>query len=110
MRVRVLVLLACSLGSIAVLTVGASAADTAEGFGGSVTGGAGGEERWVTSLAGGGPGTVREALERPGRAWVRFRVSGRIELARPIIVTSDKTVDGRDADVTVKGEGLRVAN
>ena len=80
-----------------------------EGFGGSVTGGVGGETRWVTSLGDGGAGSLREALEAPGAAWVRFGVSGRIVLGRPIGVTSDKTVDGRGAAVTISGDGLRIA-
>ena len=68
------------------------------------------EEYWVTTLAGDGPGSLRHGLETPGRRWVCFAVSGRIDLqgptGRPMRATSDKTVDGRDADVTVSGRGL----
>jgi pectate lyase len=82
-----------------------------EGFGRAATGGGPmAEEYWVTTLAGDGPGSLRHGLETPGRRWVCFAVSGRIDLqgpaGRPMRATSDKTVDGRDADVTVSGRGL----
>jgi len=82
-----------------------------EGFGRATTGGGSkAEEYWVTTLAAEGPGSLRQGLETPGRRWVRFAVSGRIDLqgsaGRPLRMTSEKTVDGRDAEVTISGRGL----
>lgn len=80
------------------------------GFGRHTTGGAGGPVVSVTSLANDGPGTLREAAEAAGPAWIRFEVSGVINLDAPILVQSDKTIDGRGADITVAGDGLFVQN
>jgi pectate lyase len=78
------------------------------GFGEGTTGGAGGPIVEVTTLADSGPGSLRAAAEAPGAAWIRFRVSGEIALSSDIQVASDKTIDGRGADVTVTGRGLFV--
>ncbi len=80
----------------------------AQGFAQGVTGGRGGREVWVTSLADTGPGTLREALGRSGPMWVRFAVDGVIQLATPIRIPSNTTVDGRGASITVTGKTLRV--
>ena len=80
------------------------------GFGEGTTGGAGGPIVEVTTLADSGPGSLREAAEAPGAAWIRFRVSGEIALSSSIQVASDKTIDGRGADVTITGDGLFVQN
>ena len=82
--------------------------DERVGFGRFTTGGAGGPIVEVTTLGDDGPGSLRAAAEASGPAWIRFRVSGEIALASPILVESDKTIDGRGADVTVTGEGLFV--
>lgn len=79
------------------------------GFGEAASGGAGGETAWVTSLDDEGPGTLREALARPEPLWIRFAVSGTINLASRLDVTSFKTIDGRGADVTIAGRGLILA-
>ena len=80
------------------------------GYGEGTTGGAGGPVIEVTTLADSGPGSLREAAEAAGPAWIRFRVSGEIPLGSNILVTSDKTIDGRGADVTITGYGLFVQN
>jgi len=80
----------------------------AQGFAQGVTGGAGGREVWVTSLADDGPGTLRAALRGGGPVWVRFAVDGVIRLSAPVRVPSDATVDGRGAAVTLAGRGLRL--
>jgi len=80
----------------------------AQGFAQGVTGGRGGRQVWVTSLADRGPGTLRDALARPGPAWVRFAVDGVIGLSAPIRIPSNTTVDGRGAAITVTGKTLRV--
>ncbi|MEM9071752.1 MAG: hypothetical protein AAGE52_24800, partial [Myxococcota bacterium] len=80
------------------------------GFGRFTTGGAGGPIVEVTTLADSGPGSLRAAAEAPGAAWIRFRVDGIINLDSAILVASDKTIDGRGADITVSGDGLFVQN
>jgi pectate lyase len=84
-----------------------------QGFGANTTGGLGGEQYWVTTLADSGRGSLREGAERPDTLWIRFWVSGEIELKSPIDVASNKTIDGRGADVTLSNWGLilsRVSN
>ena len=81
------------------------------GFGqGVTTGGATDLVVRVTTLADAGPGSLREAVSRPGPAWIRFDVSGVIELESVLEVTSDKTIDGRGADVTLTQNTLAVSN
>lgn len=80
------------------------------GFGQGTTGGAGGPIIEVTNLQDSGPGSLRDAATAPGPAWIRFGISGVIDLVSSIKVTSDKTIDGRGADVTIAGDGLFVQN
>lgn len=80
------------------------------GFGEGTTGGAGGPIVEVTNLNDAGPDSLRAAATAPGRAWIRFRVSGTITLSSPIDIASDKTIDGRGADITIAGGGLFVQN
>ena len=80
------------------------------GFGVGTTGGAGGPVVTVTTLADSGPGSLREAATASGAAWIRFAVSGVIQLDSDVEVSSDKTIDGRGADVTIRGGGLFVQN
>jgi pectate lyase len=74
-----------------------------------VTGGAGGEPAWVTSLADAGPGTLRELAAGDAPRWIRFGVSGPLRLASPLAVGANKTIDGRGARVLVTRHGLVVA-
>jgi pectate lyase len=76
------------------------------GFGADATGGAGGAEYWVTSLADSGPGTLREGAESAQPLNIRFEVSGVINLQSRLDVGSDKTIDGADADVTISNQGF----
>ncbi len=81
---------------------GGASVGTPEGFGEGVTGGAGGDTFWVTSLADDGPGTLRAGLrEAEGPRWIRFRQAGRIELETALEIPSDTTIDGRDARVEI---------
>lgn len=82
-----------------------------QGFGAGVSGGAGGSELWVTSLADRGPGTLREALRPDGPAarWVRFAVSGELRLERRLPVPSNTTIDGRGAGVVLTRHGLFIS-
>ncbi len=79
------------------------------GFGDNTTGGAGGPILVVSNLDDDGPGSLREAATRDGAFWIRFDVSGVIALSSPIEVTSDKTIDGRGADITLT-DGLFIQN
>lgn len=48
----------------------------AEGFGARASGGRGGNVIYVTNLNANGPGSLREALETPGKRYILFNVSG----------------------------------
>jgi hypothetical protein len=61
----------------------------AEGFGSHTPGGRGGSVYEVTTLADGGPGSLRDALSEAGRIVV-FRVAGTIELDEPLAVREPK--------------------
>jgi pectate lyase len=65
---------------------------------------------WITNLADGGPGSLRAAATAPGAAWIRFAVSGTIQLSKDLDVAADKTIDGRGAAVTIAGEGMRLGS
>ena len=77
------------------------------GFGASVTGGAAAASPTVvTTLADSGPGSLREALQISGPAWIEFGVTGTIALLSPIQIAPHKTIDGRSADITITDHGL----
>jgi len=82
------------------------------GFGAGVTGGQGGQLLTVTSLHDNKdpiePGTLRWALQQQGPAIVRFAVNGTIQLKDDIDVTSNKTLDGRGADIVITRSGLNI--
>jgi pectate lyase len=78
------------------------------GFGGAATGGLAGPTITVTNLADAGPGSLRQALETPGPAWVVFGVDGAIQLRHPIRIQSDKTVDGRGRSIELQWRGLEI--
>ncbi len=80
------------------------------GFGANTTGGADGCLVRVTSPDDEGEGTLREAAEREGPAWIVFEVSGDIDLDEYIHITADKTIDGRDSEITIEGAGLAVVD
>jgi pectate lyase len=83
-----------------------------EGFGANVTGGQGGDVLTVTSLHDNKeeiePGTLRWALEQDKPAIVRFAINGVIKLKDDINVRSNKTLDGRGADITLTENGLNI--
>jgi pectate lyase len=78
------------------------------GFGRGVTGGDPTRIYRVTTLADSGPGSLRAGLETPDRNWVIFDVDGTIVLRDKIKLQSNKTIDGRTRDVTVKGGTLSI--
>jgi len=79
-----------------------------EGFGRNATGGLGGSVYHVTSLADSGPGSLRAAAESSEPLWIVFNISGTIHLNSLLQVKSDKTFDGRGANVTITGHGFNI--
>ncbi|MEM0027418.1 MAG: hypothetical protein QXT53_05300 [Ignisphaera sp.] len=91
-----------------------------EGYARNATGGLNGYIYFVTSLEDDPnnpqPGTLRHALTQPEPLWIFFLVNGTIVLKDRISVTSDKTIDGRGAQITIttrfggsaRGQALRI--
>ncbi|MEM3979739.1 MAG: hypothetical protein QXF79_00600, partial [Ignisphaera sp.] len=91
-----------------------------EGYARNVTGGLGGYIYFVTSLeddpTNPRPGTLRHALTQAQPLWIFFLVNGTITLRDRISVTSNKTIDGRGAQITIttrysgsaRGQALRI--
>jgi pectate lyase len=77
-----------------------------EGFGRNVSGGGSSSVTWVSNLNDSGPGSLRSAAQSSGARQIQFKVSGTILLRSPIRVASNKTIDGRGANVTISGWGL----
>ncbi len=83
------------------------------GYAAGVTGGKGGTWRQVTNTNNSGAGSLREALETAGAAWITFTGSAfagaaTITLTTVISITSNKTIDGRGRDVTIATSGIEV--
>lgn len=77
----------------------------AEGFGALATGGRGGEIVHVTTVADKGPGSLREAVSKPGR-FVVFDVAGVIKLESNLDVQDNTTLAGQ----TAPGDGISIYN
>ena len=83
-------------------------ANCVKGFGRKTTGGKKGPYYTVTDpsdndLVDPKPGTLRYAVLRPGPLWIIFGKSMKIKLKGELTVTSDKTIDGRGAQVEIAG-------
>lgn len=69
-----------------------------EGFGAGTIGGYGGAILTVTNLNNDGPGSLREAVNKPGPRVIRFGVAGIIQLRSDLAVGEPYvTIDGSDA-------------
>ncbi|XP_027923940.1 pectate lyase-like [Vigna unguiculata] len=51
------------------------------------------------------PGTIRHAVTQQGPLWITFSRSMRITLQQELMISSDKTIDGRGANVQFKDGG-----
>lgn len=98
-------LLACLAAVLLALELAPSAQPAAlpafpgaQGFGTTTPGGRGGPVKVVTTLAGSGPGSFREAMLATGPRIIVFRVSGVIDLGGDIVVADPQS------HVTVLGQ------
>ncbi|KAL8166579.1 hypothetical protein V2J09_008078 [Rumex salicifolius] len=85
-------------------------ADCGIGFGRAALGGKGGPFYIVSDPSDPDlntlrPGTLRDAVSRPGPIWIVFAGDMEIRLRGPLRVTSFKTIDGRGARVGITGGG-----
>ncbi|KAL3628574.1 hypothetical protein CASFOL_027620 [Castilleja foliolosa] len=83
-------------------------AGQAEGFGRFSVGGLHGAVYCVTTLADDGPGSLRFGCRKTEPLWIVFEVSGTIELASHLTVSSHKTIDGRGQRIKLTGKGFRL--
>jgi len=89
-------------------------ADCVQGFGRNTVGGKGGPFYVVTDPSDDNmvdlkPGTLRHAVTRTGPLWIIFERSMMIKLKQELIMTSDKTIDGRGVEVYIaSGAGITV--
>ncbi|XP_061990568.1 pectate lyase-like [Rosa rugosa] len=80
--------------------------DCVKGFGKKTTGGKGGPIYIVTDdsdddIVNPKPGTLRDAVIQKGPLWIIFEHSMVIRLQQELMVSSDKTIDGRGANVVI---------
>ncbi|CAL0330946.1 unnamed protein product [Lupinus luteus] len=89
-------------------------ADCVQGFGRNTRGGKGGPFYVVTDpsdndMVNPKPGTLRHAVTRNGPLWIIFSHSMMIFLKQELIMSSNKTIDGRGVDVHIaNGAGITI--
>lgn len=89
-------------------------ADCVQGFGRNTIGGKNGPIYVVTDSSDNDmmnpiPGTLRYAVTRNGPLWIIFARSMTIRLNQELMISSDKTIDGRGADIVIaNGAGLTI--
>ncbi|KAE9607937.1 hypothetical protein Lal_00039986 [Lupinus albus] len=89
-------------------------ADCVQGFGRNTRGGKGGPFYIVTDPSDNDmvtpkPGTLRHAVTRNGPLWIIFAHNMMIYLKQELIMSSNKTIDGRGADVHIaNGAGITI--
>ena len=75
------------------------------GYAQNVTGGFGGVDSHVTTLNDSGAGSLRSFVDDATTRWIVFDVSGTITLTSSCQIRSNKTIDGRGANITIAGTG-----
>jgi len=55
-------------------------------------------------------GTLRCGAESLNKYWIIFKVSGIVALTKDMFVTSNKTIDGRGADISISENSIRIGN
>ncbi|KAL9239970.1 hypothetical protein vseg_014239 [Gypsophila vaccaria] len=89
-------------------------ADCVKGFGRNTTGGKAGpyyvvKDNSDDDLINPKQGTLRHAVLQPGPLWITFATSMKIKLKGELLVTSNKTIDGRGAQVRIAdGAGITI--
>ncbi|KAM7508061.1 hypothetical protein LguiA_018514 [Lonicera macranthoides] len=87
-------------------------AECSQGFGHNATGGRDGPIYVVVDnsdddVANPKPGTLRHAVIQKGPLWITFKRSMKIKLKQELMIQSDKTIDGRGANVHItEGAGF----
>ena len=114
MKKRILLFAAVVLGAAAAFAQGeAPAFPGAEGHGRYVTGGRGGEIRYVTNLNNSGTGSFRAAVSGSTKKIVVFKVGGVIPLTSDLTIGANTTIAGQTAPfpgITLRYRTLRISN